>query len=344
MEISITVTRGKRKRLPEISSRAWDHPADRATVSALKKVPGLDMILQKFVGSTTEKSLRLITLASAVRVTERQFPKLNRIFGEACNTLDVSVRPELYVSQNPFLNARAVGVDNPFIVLHSSLADSLSEEEMLCVMGHELGHIMSGHVLYKTLLGLLLKFSVYAAAVPLGGISLMAIIMALREWDRKSELSADRAGLLTVQDPDVAYSLEMKLAGGSKISEMDMNEFFLQAAEYEGGGTIVDSIYKLLNLMGQTHPFPVLRLTELKQWVDAGDYAKILSGDYTRRDSTEAESIRDNFKNAGQQYKEDFNASKDPLAEMLRNLYDNTETTRAKAKEMFDSFFNGDRK
>jgi Zn-dependent protease with chaperone function len=339
MEISIPIQKNRRKKLPGISSRAWEHPADRATLAALKKVPGLDAVLQKFVGATTEKSLRLITLASAVRVTDRQFPKVNKLFKEACGILDVPYTPELFVSQNPFLNARAIGVDKPFIVLHSSLVDSLSEEEMLTVIAHELGHIMSGHVLYKTLLELLVKVSAYAAAVPLGGISLMAIIMALREWDRKSELSADRAGLLVVQDPEVAYTLEMKLAGGSKVSEMDINEFFQQAAEYESGGTMADSIYKLLNLLGQTHPFPVLRLTELKQWVDAGEYQRILDGQYFKREQEGQENIGEEFKDAGRKYRDDFTNSKDPLAETLKTIFENSEGARQKAKDVFDSFF-----
>jgi Zn-dependent protease with chaperone function len=344
MDNSTSIARGKRKRLDGISSRAWEHPADRATLNALKKVPGLDAVLQKFVGLTTEKSLRLITLASAVRVTDTQFPKLKRIFNDACNTLDMPYVPELYVSQNPFLNARAVGVEQPFIVLHSSIVEALSEDETLCVMGHELGHILSGHVLYSTLLAMLLRFSLVSFSVPLGGISLMAIIVALREWDRKSELSADRAGLLTVQDPEVAYALEMKLAGGPKISDMDMGEFFKQAAEYEAGGTVLDGVYKILNLIGQTHPFPVLRLTELKQWVDAGSYGKILDGDYLRREQAGDEGIFEGFKAAGRQYRDDINNSKDPLAEMLRNMYDNTETARTKVKDVFDSMFNGERK
>jgi Zn-dependent protease with chaperone function len=344
MDISITIPKNRRKQLKGISSRAWEHQADRATLAALKKVPGLDAVLQRFVGATTEKSLRLFTLASAVRVTDNQFPKINRIFKEACATLDAPYTPELFVSQNPFLNASATGVDKPFIVLHSSMVDSLSEDEILCVLGHELGHIMSGHVLYKTLLQLLLKFSMYAFAMPIGGASIMAIIMALREWDRKSELSADRAGLLAVQDTDVAYTLEMKLAGGSRVSEMDMNEFFLQAAEYESGGTMVDSMHKVLNLLGQSHPFPVLRLTELKQWVDSGEYGRILEGQYLKREQEGQEKVGEEFKDAGRKYRDDFMNSKDPLAETLRNFYENTEGARTKAKEVFDSFFNGEKK
>lgn len=335
-----TSIRKIKTRFPNISSRSWEHPADRAALSALKKVPGLDTLLQKLVGVTTEKSLRLITLASAVRVSDTQFPKLNRIHKEACNLLDIQELPELYVSQSPFLNAGAVGVERPFIVLNSSLVESMSEDELICVVGHELGHCVSGHVLYKTLLQLLLRFSMLAFSVPLGGASLLAVIIALKEWDRKSELSADRAGLLACQDPHVYNTLLMKFAGGSNTAEMDINEFFLQAAEYERAGTVVDSVHKLLNLMGQSHPFPVLRLTELKTWVDSGAYNQILSGEFITRDHEGNERVFDNIREAANKYKEDFQNSEDPLAETLRNAMETADNVKNKAKEAFSSFFN----
>lgn len=327
--------------LPNISPKSWEHPADRAALTALKKIPGLDALLQKMVGVTTERSIRLITLASAVRVSDHQFPKVHRLHREACAIFGIVDAPELFVSQTPFLNAQAVGVDKPFIVLNSALVESLNEEELLAVIGHELGHCLSGHVLYKTLLQILLKFSVIAFSAPLGGAALLPIIIALREWDRKSELSADRAGLLVTQDPTICYSMQMKFAGGSNLSEMDINEFFLQAAEYERAGSMVDSVHKLLNLMGQSHPFPVIRLAELKTWVDSGAYNRILAGDYRRKDQDGEDSVMQNLRDAANRYKEDINSSEDPLAETLRNAMESADAMRSKAKSAFDTFFNG---
>ena len=170
----------------------------------------------------------------------------------------------------------------------------------------------------------------------------MAVIIALKEWDRKSELSADRAGLLVAQDPHVYNTLLMKLAGGGNTAQMDINEFFLQAAEYERAGTIVDSVHKLLNLVGQSHPFPVLRLTELKTWVDSGAYGKILNGEYQWRNQDGEEEVLKNFREAANKYKEDFNTSQDPLADALRSAMETADTVRNKAKEAFSSFFSKD--
>lgn len=322
---------------PNISSRAWEHPADRAALSALQSVPGLDIVLQKVVGTTVERSLRLIALSSAVRVSERQFAKVNTLYKEACTILDVKNVPELYISASPFINARAVGMEKPFIILNSALLDSLSEQELLAVIAHELGHCLSGHLLYSTLLVLLTNFSMpILTSIPLGAAAIAAIRMALMEWYRKSELSCDRAGLLVVQDPDICYGLEMKLAGGSQVSQMDINDFFMQAYEYESSGSLVDSVHKILNLLGATHPFPVLRLVELKKWVDSGDYGRILSGgfasndtdaprfynapNYARPEDVKEQKVADNFKEAAKKYKEDFSQSSDPLVSKVGDI------------------------
>jgi Zn-dependent protease with chaperone function len=317
-----------------VTPAAWEHPADRAALHALQSVPGLDVVLKTLIGTTTERSLRLATLASSVRVSEKQFKNVFKIYREACAILDVHDVPELYVSQSPFLNAGAVGVKTPFIVLNSSTLDALSDDEIMAILGHELGHCLSGHVLYKTLLALLLKISLSVVQIPLANIALTAIIAALREWDRKSELSADRAGLLTVQNPKVCYELEMKLAGGRKIEEMDIDEFFKQAEQYESSGSMADSVYKLLNLVNQTHPFPVLRVVELKKWVDSGEYEKIVRGGFKKIDQ---ESVEDSFKKAKDTYREDMKNSKDPLTKTVSNVVEGVSTAGDVLKSIWNS-------
>lgn len=340
-----------RVRFPEISPHAWEHPADRAALTTLQRVPGLDIVLQKLIGATSERSLRLVALASAVRVSERQFGKIHNLYREALAVLDIKTTPELFVSFNPFINASAIGVERPFIMLNSSLLDTLTDDELLCVLAHELGHVASGHLLYSTLLVMMTRFaSPLLMSIPLGNAAVLGIKLALQEWYRKSELSCDRAGLLVVQDPEVAYTLEMKLAGGRHVDQMNINEFFQQAFEYESSGTMVDSVHKVLNMLGETHPFPVLRLVELKKWVDSGEYLRILNGGYatggefvrpldggyTNREEAAEENIVDAIKAAASKYKDDLTRSQDPLMETAKDVAD-------KAKQMFDSFINKNR-
>ncbi len=311
-----------RRRFPGISPRAWEHPADRAALVALRKVPGFDLLVRKVFGFVGERTLRLTTLATSVRVGETQFPDLHRQYMQACATLDVEDPPELYVAQTPFVNAGAVGFDRPFIVLNSGSLALMSDEEVQFILGHELGHALSGHVLYKTMLFLLMRLTIPMLIIPVTGAALVAIRTALLEWDRKSELSADRAGMLVVQDPALAMRVMMKMAGGGKTDQMNVDAFVEQADEYRSGGGVFDSVIKVINLLGRRHPFPVLRLAEMKAWVDSGDYGRIVGGDYPARGADDEVSVIDELKAAGTQYGDDFDKSPDPLMGFVRSVGD----------------------
>jgi len=136
------------------------------------------------------------------------------------------------------------------------------------------GHILSGHALYKTVLSLLVEAQSTLGGGLVGAAAFGALVSALREWDRKSELSADRAGLLVAQDPRVLYRTLMKSAGGPRVNDMDVNEFFRQAQEYEAAGEGLDSLLKLLDTIGDTHPFPALRMVALQEWERGGAWKK----------------------------------------------------------------------
>jgi len=328
----------ERMRFPGISPRAYEHPADRAALVALRKVTGFDFVVRKLFGFVGDRSLRLAFLATSVRVTERQFPKVHASYMEACEILDVHPPPPLFISQTPIVNAGAIGIDEPFIVINSGAVSLMNEEELQFILAHELGHVLSEHVLYKTMIRLMMRLSIVALSVPLGGAALFAVLAALLEWDRKSELSADRAGLLVCQNPDVAFRTHMKLAGGGKTSEMSVDEFLAQAKEYEAGGNVVDGVIKLLNLIGRTHPFPVLRLSELKEWSDGDEYAQILAGNYATRSEDSNVSVYQEFKRGGAAYKDDIQKSEDPLASLFRGLANEVQG----AKESIANLFRGD--
>jgi Zn-dependent protease with chaperone function len=247
--------------------------------------------------------------------------------------------PEVYISQNPILNAAILGVEKPFLVLNSSLVDSFSEEEIATVIGHELGHCASGHALYKTLLYLLVQIIIPLAGPAIPSFALQGLLLAFLEWNRKSELSADRAGVLVCQHPQTSYAVLMKLAGGKQISEMNIDEFFLQAADYDKGGDLLDSVYKLFHLLSVSHPLPVLRLKELKTWIDTVDYKKILAGEYLKITQTTAENVHEEIGQAYNQYKEDLASSQDPLSKILTAFGDGVEPIRKQAEDFFNSLF-----
>src|SRR5580700_10443724 len=193
-----------RVRLPGISSRAYEHPADRSALVALRKLSGFDTLLRRLAGLFNDRSLRLMFLASSVRASEQQFPQLYQSMLDGCYILDLPTVPELFISQSPLVNAMTLGADKPFMVITSGMVDLMDPEEMRFVIGHELGHVLSGHAVYRTMLFHLINLAARVSWMAIASVSLRAIIWGLEEWYRKSELSCDRAGLLAGQDVDAA--------------------------------------------------------------------------------------------------------------------------------------------
>lgn len=309
-----------RRTLTGISPTAWEHPADRAALNALRKLPAFDTVLKKLFGVFGEKPVRLAFQANALRVTERQFPRVRELYDESCRTLDVD--PDaypLFISQTPIVNAGAFGMENPFIVLNSGTIRLLDDDELSYVLGHEVGHILSDHVLYRTMMVLLIRLA--DMGYPIVGWAARAVLTALLEWYRKSELSSDRAGLLTVQDPEVAMRAMMKLAGGGDARETDLDEFIRQAEEYRESGDVVDAVFKVLNLLGTTHPFYVLRVSELREWIESGAYDRILRGDYPTRDD-DARPYREDVKDAARAYAEGARGFLEDLEGAARKMRD----------------------
>ncbi|HXY70423.1 MAG TPA: M48 family metallopeptidase [Gemmatimonadales bacterium] len=316
--------------LTQISSRAWEHAADRAALSTLRAIPGFDEVVRKVYGFFGERGVRLLFQANAVRVGPNQFPRVHAAFTDACATMDWSPRPDLFVSQTPLVNAGAFGMDHPFIVLNSGALALLDDEELRTILGHELGHVISGHALYRTILVIILEFG-FRNLPFLAGIALLPIQIALLEWYRKSELSSDRAGLLASQDPIASMRMFMKLAGGGKLDEMNLDAFLAQAKEYEEGGDAMDTIYKVLNTLGYTHPFHTLRAAELQRWVAGGEYDRILRGEYPRRGSDEdKQPLTADLGEAGKYY-----------ADQARGAVDAVAGVAKKARDAFQNAFRG---
>ncbi|WP_433174492.1 M48 family metallopeptidase [Actinoallomurus sp. CA-150999] len=309
-----------RTRFPGISSRAYEHPADRSALVALRSLSGFDTVLRRLAGLFSERAIRLMFLGGTVRASESQYRHLYDIMRDSAYILDLPEVPELYITQDPAPNAMTIGVDNPFIVVNTGLIDLLDDEELRFVVGHEVGHVLSGHAVYRTMAMILTNLGARIAWLPLGNIAIAAILMGLNEWQRKSELSADRAGLLAGQDVEAAKRALMKLAGGARLSEMDAESFLEQAREYDAAGDVRDGLLKFLNLLNRSHPYAVIRFAELDRWARDGEYARILGGDYERRADDSSASISEEIKNAAKAYQESWSRSADPFIGAVKGV------------------------
>jgi Zn-dependent protease with chaperone function len=306
MSTTLPATRS-RQTFPQISAVSWEHPADRAALQALRTIPGVDEVIRKTLALLGgERGVRLLFQGNAVRVGPAQFPKLWHLHTEVTTTFDWPTVPELYVSQTPFFNAGAYGIDQPFIVLHSAAIELLDDDELRVLLSHELGHVISGHSLYRTIAAILALISLGALPM-LASLAVLPVRLAFLEWSRKSELSADRAGLLGAQDVVVAQRLDMKMAGGGRgegfAGQLNVDAFMQQAHEYAAAGEGLDVVYKVLSTLALTHPMHTVRAAELQRWVASGEYDRILRGDYTRRGpETTDRPLGDDLSAAGSYY------------------------------------------
>src|SRR5882724_3868037 len=270
------------KKFADLRKEQYIHPADRRALAAVKAIPGIDSALKKLLVITGESAIRVIFTASAVKVTPKQCPDLYAKLQVACTTLGVDM-PELFVQQNPIVNAFTGGVERPVIVLHSALIERLNDEEILAVVAHEVGHIHAEHVLYLTAARLIEALANAAlAAAPIAAIvtQLLSGTMraALLAWARRAELSCDRAALLVTQDQHVIGRTMMKLCGGTFASKMDYEQFLVQARDFHENydQKALDRFWADIVSSGMTHQFPVWRVSEILKWVDTGDYQKVL--------------------------------------------------------------------
>jgi Zn-dependent protease with chaperone function len=310
-------------------------------MAGLRAVPGVTEVLKAASGLFSERGERLLALASAIRVGEKQYPKLNQLRIECAETLDLDTVPNLYVERNPVANAMTVGIDEPFIVLTTGLVEALDTESLRFVIGHEMGHVLSGHAVLRTLLLRLLHLQMTIAFIPAGALALRAAIAALREWFRKAELTCDRAGLLCAQDPQAALRTHVYLAGGTDLTQIDIPSFLQQAKEYDEVDDIRDSIHKLRAVEGMSHPFAVVRAAQLQRWAASEEYRAILAGQYERRDDDNPSSaFTDDLRSAAKSYKESFTTSSDPLFKVFNDVGD---ALSGAAGKVFSKFGNGSR-
>lgn len=268
--------------IPRLGPREYEHPLDKKYLDSLQGTPGFETLFRKCVEFGVEPAFRIQYTGSNLKVTSRCLPEVHTALVRACEILNLNPVPDLYVTHG-FINAFTIGAEKPLIVLHSDCLVHLSTEELLFVIGHEIGHIKSQHSLYHMMAGEVLPLLGSA----LGGITLgvgnlvaTGVQAALLNWQRMSEFTADRAGLLCCQDLHAAVRTMMKLAGAppSSYDRLDPEEFIKQAREFEGFDLKYrEKLIKFLSIMWSSHPWTVMRCKELLQWMDSGHYAQILS-------------------------------------------------------------------
>lgn len=265
--------------LTGLSHTQYEHPFDQKALNALQKTPGLDLVGNFITRHTVEKIYTVQYTGSNLKVTSENYPKIYGYLQYACQILDLPKVPELYIEWGYNINAFTVGSENPIIVLNSGLIDLCDDDEIMFVIGHECGHIKSNHMLYHMMAQVI---NICIDFIPFGNIAAAPLQYALYYWDRMSEFTADRAGLLCCQNMEVAVRAFMKMAGMpiKEFGNMAYETFIGQAADfqqldYDG----LSKLIKFLSIADASHPWTVMRAAELLKWVKSGEYRKCM-GEY----------------------------------------------------------------
>lgn len=267
-----------KKTLIGLSADRFRHPLDLQATKALKQVPGLDIAIRSLLGSVAEQFFYLNNIASSVLVSDKQLPELHKLLLEACQILDLEP-PQLYVQQNPVPNAYTFAMrgKQPFIMLHTSLIEMLTPEEIQAVIAHELGHLKCEHGVYLTIANIMV---LAANLLPTWGTILAQSLQEqMMQWIRCAEFSCDRAALLAVQEPRVIMSVLMKLAGGSPTlaPQLNLDAFIEQAKSYDDiAKNSLGEMLQTAQTAQLTHPVPVIRAREIQRWASSAQYQTII--------------------------------------------------------------------
>lgn len=250
------------------------HPEDAAALHQLESIPGFPALMKKFYALGYEKLMYGTNMASNIRLSEKQLPELYRHLPPICNTLGIE-EPEFYLEMNPMPNAYTFGDTKIFITMTSGLVEMMNDEELDAVIAHECGHILCRHVLYHNLANLLLN-----GADSLGLLEMITLPIkyAILYWQRKSELSCDRAGAI-VTSPETVSRVMVRLAGGPKsiTSNVNIEEWAKQADQYETirNDGMWNKALQTYAIMGTDHPFSAVRVREIVKWGETSAYKNI---------------------------------------------------------------------
>ena len=140
-----------RKRIRELNSREYEHPFDKTTLEKLEAIPVLPQIIKKLYEKSFERIDRLQNTGSYLKINNDNLQKVYSLYSEACAILDIEKIPDLFLSFDPRINGYTSGVEKPFIVLTTGAIDLLNDDELMFLIGHELGHIKARHVLYTVM-------------------------------------------------------------------------------------------------------------------------------------------------------------------------------------------------
>ena len=242
------------------------HPVDAAIVKTLDN-PAINTVFNKIVQTSIDATWGL-SLATGIHVSPNTYPEIYKIVVECADVLGIPIPYVIISDQVKGINACTAGTNQfSFIAISSMLPLVLNTDELKFVIGHECGHLALGHVVYHTAINMV--GSVGGLLPVVGDVISKTVTYPLKAWSRRSEISADRAGLICCGDIGIATRSLLKLeAGLLNIDEIDIDEYI-----EESENVLQNTALGKFGEITMSHPIIPKRIKALKLFNNSIVYA-----------------------------------------------------------------------
>ena len=263
-----------------LKSSDYEYPGDREALEIVKKIPVFDKLMAYYVDFSNKSGMHIEVSQNCFRVTEQTHPRIYSLYQTAMDRLNMEKEPKLYIKMDYEYNGYATGVDDPYIVVNSSTVNDFTDGEFLTLIGHELGHIKSGHVLYHNMIRMITGL-ITTKLGTLAPLINMGTMYALMDWSRKSEHTADRAGMIACGSLDSAVKQLSKMMGRGTCGEyvdFSTESILKQYQDFDmSKDSIIGKIIYVSKTAGMSHPWTVNRIKKLMEWAESGQFEKLIS-------------------------------------------------------------------
>lgn len=250
--------------------RDYAHSFDSTIIKFLDN-PAINSVFKHLIEMMADSTWGSV-VASGVEINDHNYPELNKLVNECVETLNIH-RPYVIISSVlSGLNAMTFGSDDePYVALSPLMVKTMSPTQLKFVIGHECGHVAMGHMVYHTVISIA---SVFASALPIIGPIINTVgTLPLMAWSRRSEISADRAGLLCCGELEAAQrtliQLEMPFMDASQI---DISEYVANSERFLKKGVL-----RKINEFDDAHPIIPKRIKALDVFTNSEKYYRITS-------------------------------------------------------------------
>lgn len=247
------------------------HSFDKDAMEVVNSVPGLNKITEFILSNSIETLYNIQLKGAALRITEKNAPKVFSAFKDAATVLEMETVPEIYLNRGYHFKNRIIGYKNPIVLLDTNCIDQLNDTQLRFIAGRCLGGIRLRHNKLEFLCDISNMLSGFFPGV------VAALSVPLAQWHRKSELSRDRAGLLACQDFESAIQVLMLISGTPYGTEqnIDIYDYLDQAVLFQKSKGL-EKIGRTIETLTSNNAWIIERASELFNWYESGKYEEIL--------------------------------------------------------------------